>query len=77
MTTDSQPDLNRDRMLTRESCTPLRLDNDGAIATVEQGSLQQAQQLAIGIVSTFLASGRWHPTSASSTRSRSARRPLK
>ncbi len=34
---------------------PLRLDNDGAIATVEQGSLLQAQQLAIGIVSTFLS----------------------
>lgn len=33
---------------------PLRLDNDGAIATIEQGSLVQAQQLAIGIVSTHL-----------------------
>lgn len=33
---------------------PLRLDNAGAIATVDQGSLVQAQQLAIGIVSTFL-----------------------
>ena len=33
---------------------PLRIDNDGAVATVEQGSLLQAQQLAIGIVSTFL-----------------------
>jgi hypothetical protein len=33
---------------------PLRLDGDGAFATVEQGSDRQAQQLAIGIVSTFL-----------------------
>lgn len=33
---------------------PLRLDNDGAIATVDQGSLVQAQQLAIAIVSTHL-----------------------
>jgi phage baseplate assembly protein W len=33
---------------------PLRVDNDGAVATVEQGSVVQAQQLAIGIVSTFL-----------------------
>lgn len=33
---------------------PLRLDNDGAIATIDQGSLVQAQQLAIGIVSTHL-----------------------
>ena len=38
------------------------VNNDGAFATVEQGSLQQAQQLAIGIVSTFLSDGRWHPT---------------
>ena len=34
---------------------PLRLDNDGAVATIEQGSLIHAQQLAIGIVSTFLS----------------------
>ncbi len=34
---------------------PLRIDPDGSFATVEQGSLQQAQQLAIGIVSTFLS----------------------
>ena len=33
---------------------PLRLDGDGAFATIEQDSLDQAQQLAIGIVSTFL-----------------------
>lgn len=33
---------------------PLRLDGDGAFATVEQGSDRQAQQLAVGIVSTFL-----------------------
>lgn len=33
---------------------PLRLDNDGAIATVEQWSLQQASQVALGIVSTPL-----------------------
>jgi len=33
---------------------PLRLDGDGAFTTVEQGSDRQAQQLAIGIVSTFL-----------------------
>ena len=33
---------------------PLRLDNAGAIATVDQGSLVQAQQLAVGIVSTHL-----------------------
>lgn len=33
---------------------PLRLDSEGAVATVDQGSLLQAQQLAIGIVSTFL-----------------------
>lgn len=33
---------------------PVRLDNDGAFATVDQGSLVQAQQLAIGIVSTHL-----------------------
>ena len=33
---------------------PLRLDGDGQMATVEQGSDRHAQQLAIGIVSTFL-----------------------
>lgn len=33
---------------------PLRLDSEGAVATVEQGSDRQAQQLAIGIVSTLL-----------------------
>lgn len=33
---------------------PLRIDNDGAFATVEQGSVRQAQQLAIGIVSTTI-----------------------
>ena len=33
---------------------PLRLDNAGAIATVEQGSAVHAQQLTIAIVSTHL-----------------------
>lgn len=33
---------------------PLRLDNDGAIATVEQWSVQQASQVALAIVSTPL-----------------------
>ena len=50
---------------------PLRLDNAGAIATVEQGSAVHAQQLTIAIVSTHLGvfvrvaalglwSGRWN-----------------
>ena len=33
---------------------PLRLDGDGHIATVEQGSAVHAQQLTIAIVSTHL-----------------------
>ncbi|MEZ5119655.1 MAG: hypothetical protein R2686_07105 [Candidatus Nanopelagicales bacterium] len=33
---------------------PLRLDDNGAFATVEQHSLTQAQHLAVGIVSTFV-----------------------
>ena len=41
-------------MAVRVFAHPLRLDGDGQIATVEQGSNDQAQQLAIGIVSTFL-----------------------
>ena len=41
-------------MTIRVFAHPLRIDNDGAIATVEQGSNDQAQQLAIHIVSTFL-----------------------
>ena len=53
---------------------PLRLDSEGAVATVDQGSLLHAQQLAIGIVSTFLGNARSRRTSASSTRSPSAPR---
>lgn len=33
---------------------PLRLDSEGAFATIDQGSVRQAQELAIAIVSTFL-----------------------
>lgn len=33
---------------------PLRLDSEGQMATVEQGSTRQAQDLAIAIVSTFV-----------------------
>ena len=40
--------------LVRVFAHPLRLDSEGAVATVDQGSLLHAQQLAIGIVSTFL-----------------------
>ena len=32
---------------------PLRLDSEGAVATVEQWSPMQAAQVAVGIVSTF------------------------
>lgn len=33
---------------------PLRLDSEGAFATVEQGGAREARQLAAGIVSTTL-----------------------
>ena len=33
---------------------PLRLDSGGAVATVEQHTTVHAQQLAVGIVSTFV-----------------------
>ena len=41
-------------MAVRVFSHPLRLDDGGAFATIEQDSLDQAQQLAIHIVSTFL-----------------------